>query len=116
MLVSYADKKSNVKKKTNMVLLLLTIQYEVRVSKDLQAKPQPIVSYDHMKGWVDVVDLISAMASTPVKNKCWAMNECSLLHVWHSAHKLPYSLQQGEQNEKSKLQIQEYIWLHVGAW
>ena len=81
MLVSYADKKSNVKKKTNMVLLLLTIQYEMRVSKDLQAKPQPVVSYDHMKGWVDVADLISAMASTPVKNKCWTMNECSLLHV-----------------------------------
>ena len=81
MLVSYADKKSKVKKKTNMVLLLLTIQYEMRVSKDLQAKPQPIVYYDHMKGGVDVVDLISAMTRTQGKNKCWTMNECSLLHV-----------------------------------
>ena len=74
MLVSYADKKSNATKKTNIVLLLSTMQDETRVSKDQWAKVHPIVYYDHMKGGVDVEDLISAMASTWVKNKRWIMN------------------------------------------
>ena len=78
MLVSYADKKSNATKKTNIVLLLSTMQDETRVSKDQWAKVHPIVYYDHMKGGVDVEDLISAMASTWVKNKRWMDNECSL--------------------------------------
>ena len=36
-------------------------------------------------------------------------NECSLLHARYGVYKLPYSLKGGEQNEKSQLEIQEYI-------
>ena len=64
MLVSYVVKKSDATKKTNMVLLLSTMHDEMRVSKDQRAKVHPIVYYDHMKGGVDVEDLISSMAST----------------------------------------------------
>ena len=44
------------------------------MSKDERRKPAPIVYYDHMKGGVDIVDLLSTMLSTRSKNRCWPLN------------------------------------------
>ena len=71
MMVSYADKK---KKGHKIVILLSTLDNEMRVSKDLRAKPQPIVYYDHAKGGVDVVDLVSANMLTRFKTRHWPIN------------------------------------------
>ena len=72
MLISYADKKK--KKDPKLVLLVTTQHAQMRVSQDKRTKPQPIVYYDHMKGGVDVVDFITAVASTRVKSKRWTIN------------------------------------------
>ena len=71
MLISYPDKK---KKGTKMVLALMTMFDEMRVSKDLRTKPEPLVYYDHMKGGVDVIDLVSLGATTRAKTKRWTLN------------------------------------------
>ena len=71
MLISYMDKKKAGKKN---VLFLTTMFNEVRVSRDQRKKPQPIVYYDHMKGGVDVVDLVSIGASTRSKSRRWPIN------------------------------------------
>ena len=76
MLVSYMDKKKSGKKN---VLFLTTMYDEIRVSKDQRVKPQPIVYYDHMKGGVDVVDLVSIGASTRSKTKRWTLNANSFI-------------------------------------
>ena len=46
----------------------------LHVSKDQRKKPDPIVYYDHMKGGVDVVDLVPIGASTRAKTKRWTLN------------------------------------------
>ena len=76
MLVSYADKK---KSGTKLVLVLSTMHDTVRVSRDERLKPHPIVYYDHMKGGVDIVDLLSTMLSTRVKSRKWTMNAFAFL-------------------------------------
>ena len=65
MLVSYVDKKKSGKKN----VVVLTSLYDVRVMKDGRRKPQVQTSYDHTKGSVDVVDLISSNCSTRIKSK-----------------------------------------------
>ena len=76
MLISYLDKKKTGKKN---VLFLSTMYDEVRVSQDARTKPQPIVYYDHMKGGVDVVDLVSTGVSTRFKTRRWTMNANAFL-------------------------------------
>ena len=71
MLISYADKK---KKGTKVVLALSTMHDEMRISKDERKKPAPIVYYDHMKGGVAIVDLLSTMLSTRFQTKRWPCN------------------------------------------
>ena len=71
MLISYTDKK---KSGTKIVLLLSTMHGDIRISKDERKKPQPIVYYDHMKGGVGVVDLLSTMLSTRSKTPRWPCN------------------------------------------
>ncbi len=71
MLISYADKK---KKGTKVVMALSTMHDEMRISKDERKKPEPIVYYDHMKGGVDIVDLLSTMLSTRCKTRRWPCN------------------------------------------
>ena len=58
MLLSYIDKKKKGKKN----ILALTTMHNREV--DERKKPHALVFYDHNKGGVDVVDLISAKMST----------------------------------------------------
>ena len=66
MLVSYIDKKNSGKK--NMVVLT-SMHDKVEVTKDETRKPQVHPVYDHTKGSVDVIDLISSHMSTRIKTK-----------------------------------------------
>ena len=61
MLISYADKK---KTNTQIVLVLTTMYDEMRLSSGQRSKPQPIVYYNHVKGGVDIINLLSCMVST----------------------------------------------------
>ena len=64
MLLSYIDKKKKGKKN---ILALTTMHNQVKLSVDERKKPHALVFYDHTKGGVDVVDLISAKMSTRMK-------------------------------------------------
>ena len=68
MLVSYVDKKKSGKKN---VVVLTSMHDNVRVMKDERRMPQVHTFYDHTKGGVDVVDLISSNCSTRIKSKRW---------------------------------------------
>lgn len=46
---------------------------EVRVTNGQRLKPQIIVIYDHTKGGVDIVDLISCHHSKRMKSKRWPL-------------------------------------------
>ena len=70
MLLSYIDKKKKGKKN---ILALTTMHNQVKLSVDERKKPHALVFYDHAKGGVDVVDLISAKMSTRMKTKRWTL-------------------------------------------
>ena len=70
MLVSYIDKKKSGKKN---IISLTTMHDKVKVTNDQRSKPQVLVMYDHTKGGVDVVDLISCHHSTRMKSKRWPL-------------------------------------------
>ena len=42
--------------------------------KDQRKKPEPLVYYGHMKGGIDVVDVLLIGASTRTKIKQWTLN------------------------------------------
>ena len=63
MLISYEDKKKTKKK---IVLVLKAMYHERQLSSEQQSKPQPIDYYDHIKGGVDIINLLSCMVSTRV--------------------------------------------------
>ena len=71
MLLSCIDKK---KKKKKNILALTTMHNQVKLSVDERKKPHALVFYDHTKGGVDVVDLISAKMSTRMKTRRWTLN------------------------------------------
>lgn len=71
MLVSYIDKKSSGMKN---VVALTTMHKDVLVTKDSIKKPDVLKFYDHTKGGVDVVDLISSNSSTRMKTRKWTLN------------------------------------------
>ena len=71
MLASYIDKKKSGKKN---VIVLLTMHDSVKVTNDQRKKPQIHSMYDHTKGGVDVVDLLSTSNSTRIKSKRWPIN------------------------------------------
>ena len=71
MLLSYIDKKKKGKKN---ILALTTMHNQVKLSVDERKKPHALVFYDHNKGGVDVVDLISAKMSTRMKTSRWSLN------------------------------------------
>ena len=71
MLASYIDKKKSGKKNA---IVLLTMHDSVKVTNDQRKKPQNHSMYDHTKGGVDVVDLLSASHSTRIKSKRWSTN------------------------------------------
>ena len=71
MLASYIDKKKSGKKN---VIVVLTMHDGVKVTNDQRKKPQIHSMYDHTKGGVDVVDLLSTSHSTRIKSKRWPIN------------------------------------------
>ena len=71
MLVLYVDKKASGLKN---VIALTTMHNDVRVTKDSNLKPDVLKFYDHTKGGVDVVDLISSHSSTRMKSAKWTIN------------------------------------------
>ena len=71
MLASYIDKKKSGKKN---VIVLSTMHDSVKVTNDQRKKPQIHSMYDHTKGGVDVVDLLSTSHSTRKKSKRWLIN------------------------------------------
>ena len=71
MLLLYIDKKKKGKKN---ILALTTMHNQVKLSVDERKKPHALVFYDHTKGGVDVVDLISAKMSTRMKTRRWTLN------------------------------------------
>ena len=56
------------------VLILTTMHNEVKVTRDQRMKPNVHCFYDHTKGGIDVVDLISSSLSTRIKCKRWPIN------------------------------------------
>ena len=58
MMVSYIDKKTSGMKN---VMVLTTMHNEVKVTNDQRQKFQVHSMYDHTKGGIDVVDLLSTM-------------------------------------------------------
>ena len=55
---------------------------EVKITRDERMKPNVNCFYDHTKGGVDVVDLISSSLSTRIKCKKWPINCLAfLLHT-----------------------------------
>ena len=71
MLASYIDKKKSGKKNA---ILLSTMHDSVKVANDQRKKPQIHSMYDHTKGDIDVVDLLSTSHSTRIKPKRWPIN------------------------------------------
>ena len=76
LLVSYIDKKNSGKKK---IVVLSTMHSIVRVTKDEQKKPHVHSFYNHTKGVVDIVDLISSHQSTRFKSPRWPVNALAFL-------------------------------------
>ena len=71
MFVSYIDKKKLGKKN---VIVLTTMHDKVKVTNDQRKKPHEHVMYDHTKGGVDIVDLLSTNHSTRIKSRRWPLN------------------------------------------
>ena len=71
MPVSYVDKKKTGKKN---IVVLTTMHTSVSVTKDQRVKPNVHTFYDHTKGEVDVVDLVSTHNTTKMKNRRWPIN------------------------------------------
>ena len=69
--VSYVDKKKAGKKN---IVVLTTMHTSVSVTKDQRVKPNVHTFYDHTKGEVDVVDLVSTHNTTKMKNRRWPIN------------------------------------------
>ena len=56
------------------VMILTTMHGKVKVTNNQRRKPQVHVMYDHTKGGIDVVDLLSTMHSARTKCKRWPIN------------------------------------------
>ena len=74
-MLSYIDKKEKGK---NNILALTTMHDKVLRNIDDRNKLHTLVFYDHTKGGVDVVDLISAKNFNKNKNKKMDHKCCSL--------------------------------------
>ena len=46
------------------MLVLKAMYDEMQLSSEQQSKPQPIDYYDHIKGGVDIINLLFCMVST----------------------------------------------------
>ena len=61
------------------MVVLTSMHDHVRVTKDKRRKRQAHTFYDHTKGGVDVVDLISSNCSIRIKSKRWPLNSLALI-------------------------------------
>ena len=96
MLVSYVDKK----KSWENIVLLTTMHDDVRVTKDERCKLYSLVLYDHTKGGVGVVDLVSIHNTTRIKHIRWSMN--ALAFVLDNVKTIPKTILQ-ESVSKTKM-------------
>ena len=96
MLVSYVDKKKSWEK----IVLLTTMHDDVRVTKDERCKLYSLVLYDHTKGGVGVVDLVSIHNTTRIKHIRWSMN--ALAFVLDNVKTIPKTILQ-ESVSKTKM-------------
>ena len=71
MLILYINKKKASQKN---IIALMTMHNKVKVTNDQWCKWHVLVMYDHTKGGVVVVDLISTHHSTRIKSKQWPLN------------------------------------------
>ena len=55
------------------IICLTTMHDQVKIMNEQRLKPQVIVMYDHTKGGVDVVDLISCHHSTRMTLRRWSL-------------------------------------------
>ena len=76
MLVSYIDKKKSGKKN---VIVFTTMHGKVKITNDQRKKPHVHVMYDHLKGGVDVADLLSTNHSTRINSKRWSSNALAFI-------------------------------------
>ena len=60
-------------------MVLSTMHDKVKVTGDQRLKPQVHTMYDHTKGGVDIVDLMSTMHSTRIKCRRWPINVLAFL-------------------------------------
>ena len=51
----------------------------VEVTRNRREKPNMIDLYDHTKGGVDIVDLISSKLPVRIKSKCWTINTLAFI-------------------------------------
>lgn len=70
-LISYINKKKSGQKN---VIVLSAMHDNVNVTKEQRKKPSVHDVYDHTKGGVEVVDLLSTSLSTRIKCKGWPLN------------------------------------------
>ena len=64
MLVSYDDKK---KSGNRNIIDLTTLHDTVKVSNNKRSKPQVLIKYNHTKGGIDIVDLLSTDHTIRIK-------------------------------------------------
>ena len=62
------------RRKGKNILAIATMHNQVKLSVDERKKPHALVFYDHTKGGVDVVDLISAKMLTRMTTRKWTLN------------------------------------------
>ena len=69
-----------IKRRVKRRMVVFTSMHDnVRVTKYERRKPQVHTFYDHTKGSVDVVDLISSNCSTRIKYRQWPLNSLAFI-------------------------------------
>ena len=76
MLASYIDEKESGKKN---VIVLSTMHDNVRITKYQWKKPIVHTIYDHTKGGIDVVNLLSTTHLIRLKSRRWPLNALSFI-------------------------------------
>ena len=76
LLVSHFDKKKAGKE---TITVLTTVNTSVTVTKNQRVKPNVHSFYDHTKGGVDMVDLVTTPNTTKMENRRWPINVFDLV-------------------------------------
>ena len=76
MLVSHTDKK---KSGNRNIIDLTTLHDTVKVSNNKRSKPQVLIKYNHTKGGIDIVDLLSTDHTIRIKWKRWLLDAFSFI-------------------------------------